>query len=159
MFKIIRITIVFCLLTGVVFLGAKIYKKSTVMGLDLTEEKAQVGEKIAELKIETIKKKLAMEKAYKAAKDAFEKGVVDQKKQQQKKNTKNETSPLPTKTGFPESAVAFNPLDEEDRKLTKEVLSEVQGNKETSEEHAQKLEKESGESILDNAERDHPANL
>lgn len=151
MFKIIRMTIVFCLLTGVVFLGAKIYKKSTVMGLDLTEEKTQVGEKIAGLKIETIKKKLAMEKAYKAAKDALGKGVADQKKQQQKKNAKNETGPLPAKTGFPEPTVPLNPLDEEDRKLTKEVLSEVQGDKETPEEHAQKFEKESSESILDNA--------
>ena len=151
MFKIIRMTIVFCLLIGVVFFGAKIYKKSTVMELDLTEEKTQVGEKIAELKIGVIKKKLAMEKAYKEAKDALDKGVVDQKKQQQKKNAKNATGPLPAKTGFPEPTVPLNPLDEEDRKLTKEVLSEVQGDKETSKEHAETVEKESGESIFDNA--------
>lgn len=150
MFKIIRMTIVFCLLIGVVFLGAKIYKKSTGMELDLAEKKTQISEKVAELKIGAIKKKLAMEKAYKEAKDALDKGVVDPEKQQQEKNTKNETGPLPAKTGFPEPTVALNPLDEEDRKLTKEVLSEVQSDKETSEEHAQTVEKESGESIFDN---------
>ena len=141
MFKLIRISIVFCLLIGVIFLGAKIYSKSTVLESDLIKKKTQVEEKIVELKKEAEKKKLAAKKIYHKVKDAFDKS--GNQKKQPKKNAEKEACPLPKKTGIHKTPVTLNPVDEEDRKLTAEIFGEVTGDKESSEEPGQTVEKES----------------
>jgi hypothetical protein len=137
------------LLLGVIFLGAKIYSKSTVLESDLIKKKTQVEEKIAELKKESEKKRLAAKKIYHEVKDAFDK--AGNQKKQPKKNAKREACPLPKKRGIPKTSVTLNPLDKEDRKLTAEILGEVTGDKEPSEEPEQTIEKESVVSILENA--------
>ena len=150
MFKlIIRISIVFCLLIGVIFLGAKIYSKSTELESDLIKKKTHVEEKIVELKKETEKKSLAARKIYYEVKDAFNK--ADDQKKQPKKNAEKEACPLPKETGIHKTTVTLKPLDEEDRKLTAEILGEVTGDKEPSEEPAQTVEKETVVSIVENA--------
>ena len=149
MSKLIRISIVFCLLIGVIFLGAKIYSKSTELESDLIQKKTHVEEKIVELKKEAEKKRLATKKLYHEVKDAIDKN--DNQKKRPKKNGKKEACPLPKKTGIPKTPVTLNPLDKEDRKLTAEILGEVTGDKEPSEEPGQTIEKESVASILEKA--------
>ena len=149
MFKLIRISIVFCLLIGVIFLGAKIYSKSTELESDLIKKKTHVEEKIVELKKEAEKKRLAAKKIYHEVKDAIDKS--GNQKKQLKRNAKKEACPLPKKTGIHKTTVTLKPLDEEDRKLTAEVLSKATSDKEPSEKPEQTIEKESVVSILEKA--------
>ena len=149
MFKLIRISIVFCLLIGVIFLGAKIYSKSTVLESDLIKKRTQVEEKIIELKKEAEKKRLAAKKIYHEVKDALDKS--GNQKTQPKKNAKKEAGPLSKKRGIPKTSVTLNPLDKEDRKLTAEILGEVTSDKKCSEKPEQTIEKESVASILQKA--------
>ncbi len=148
MFKLIKISIAFCLLIGVIFLGAKIYNKSTELESDLIKKKTQVEKKIVELKEKTEQKRLAARKIYYEVKEALDKS--GNQKKQPKKNAKKEACPLPKETGIHKTTVTLKPLDEEDRKLTAEILGEVTGDKEPSEEPAQTVEKESAVSILEN---------
>jgi hypothetical protein len=137
------------LLIGVIFLGAKIYSKSTELKSDLIQKKTHVEEKIVELKKEAEKKRLAAKKFYHEVKDALDKS--GNQKKQPKKNGKKEACPLPKKTGIPKTSVTLNPLDEEDRKLTAEVLNKVTGDKKTLKEPEQTIEKKSEVSILEKA--------
>lgn len=144
MFKLIRVAFMFCLFLGVIFLGAKIYNKSTKMDLvDATEKKkAQVAEKIIDLKREVIKKKLAMEKILDGVKGSLHKDEKSQKSLQVKKEVEQEVTPTLPAQVLPKTAVALNPLDDEDRKLTAEVLDGFQGDKLTSKEAVKNDEKE-----------------
>jgi len=104
MFKLIKLAIALGLIIGVILLGVKIQKKSSEMELDMAEKKSAVQEKIAALKKEALKKTLALGK--------IEKGVNDSLTQK--------------------PAVPLNPLDEEDRKLTTEILAEAEQNRQPS---------------------------
>ena len=135
MLKLIKLAIVLGLIIGVVFLGVKIQKKSSEMELDLAEEKSAVQEKIAELKKEAIKKTQALGEVYKEINDSFEKGKAKQIKTQADKDSTKEAiqSSLPS-TEIQEPGVSVNPLDDEDKRLTTEILTEVSQNKQSSKE-------------------------
>lgn len=122
MFKLIKLAIALCLIIGVVFLGVKIQNKSSEMELDLAEKKSAVQEKIAELKKEAIKKTQALGKVYKEAND-----FLSQKPD-----------------------VSVNPLDDEDKRLTTEILAEVSQNKRPSKEVLNISERYSESSISEN---------
>ena len=94
------------MIIGVVFLGVKIHKQSCEMELDLAEEKSVVQEKIAELKKEAIKKTQALGKVYQAVNESL----------------------------IQEPAVSVNPLDDEDKRLTTEILAKASQNKQPSKE-------------------------
>lgn len=135
MFKLIKLAIVLGLIIGVVFLGVKIQKKSSEMELDLAEEKSVVQEKIAELKKEAIKKTQALGKIYKEANDLCDRGNVKQTRTQADKDSRKDViqSSLPL-TEIQEPAASVNPLDDEDKRLTTEILAEVSQNKQPSKE-------------------------
>lgn len=134
MFKLIRLTIVLGLMAGVVILGVRIHKKSSEMEFDLAKQKGRVAEKISELKKEAIKKTLALSKVYKEVNDSLDRGLGNKTKAQANSDSEKEpVSPLPP-SGTCKLAVPINPLDEEDRKLTAEVLAEGSGNNEPSDE-------------------------
>ena len=148
MFKLIRIAFMFCLLIGVVFLGAKIYKRSAQVepGQDpARDKKAQIAEKIVALKKEAAKKKLAIEKIYQETKNTISKGAASQKKEAEKitkkEPEKKSIPPQPEKI-TPKPAVIVSPLDDEDRKLTAEVLGNVQEEKSQTNDSAKIDEKE-----------------
>ena len=106
MFKLIKLFIALCLIIGVVFLGVKIKNKSSEMELDLAEKNSVVQEKIAELKKEAIKKTQALGKVYQAVNESL----------------------------IQEPAVSVNPLDDEDKRLTTEILAKASQNKQPSKE-------------------------
>ena len=106
MFKLIKLAIALGLIIGVVFLGVKIQNKSSEMELNLAEKKSVVQEKIAEIKKEAIKKTQVLGEVYKKVNDS-----------------------LTQKPG-----VSVNPLDDEDKRLTTEILAEVSQNKQPSKE-------------------------
>ena len=135
MFKLIKLFIALCLIIGIIFLGVKIQNKSSEMELDLAEEKSAVQEKIAELKKEAIKKTQALGEVYKEINDSFEKGKAKQIKTQADKDSTKEAiqSSLPS-TEIQEPGVSVNPLDDEDKRLTTEILTEVSQNKQSSKE-------------------------
>ena len=135
MVKLIKLVIVLGLIMGVVFLGAKIQNKSSEMELDLAEEKSVVQEKIAELKQKAIKKTQALGKVYKEINDSFEKEKAKQTGTQADKDSRKDViqSSLPS-TEIQEPAVSVNPLDDEDERLTTEILAEVSQNKQPSKE-------------------------
>lgn len=134
MFKLIRLTIVLGLMVGVVMLGGRIHKKSSEMEFDLAKQKGRVAEKISELKKEAIKKTLALGKVYKEVNDSLDKCTSPKTRAQANKDSeKKHVSPSPP-SGTDELAVSINPLDQEDRKLTAEILAEGSGNNEPSEE-------------------------
>ena len=135
MFKLIKLFIALCLIIGVVFLGVKIHKQSCEMELDLAEEKSVVQEKIAELKKEAIKKTQALGRVYKEINDSFEKDKAKQTGTQADKDSRKDViqSSLPS-TEIEEPDVSVDPLDDEDKKLTTEILAEVSQNKQPSKE-------------------------
>ena len=135
MFKLIKIAIVSVLIIGVVFLGVKIRNKSSEMELDMAEKKSVVQGKIAEFKKEAIKKTQALGKVYKQINDSFEKGKAKQTGTQADKDYRKDViqSSLPL-TEIQKSAVLVNPLDDEDKRLTTEILAEVSQNKQPSKE-------------------------
>lgn len=151
MFKLIKLFIALCLIIGVVFLGVKIHKQSCEMELDLAEEKSVVQEKIAELKKEAIKKTLALGKVYKEINDSFEKGKAKQTRTQADKDSRKDViqSSLPS-TEIQGPAVSVNPLDDEDKRLTTEILAEVSQNKQPSKEALNISEIYSEASIFNN---------
>ena len=106
MFKLIKLFIALCLIIGVVFLGVKIKNKSSEMELDLAKKNSVVQEKIAELKKEAIKKTQALGKVYQAVNESL----------------------------IQEPAVSVNPLDDEDKRLTTEILAKASQNKQPSKE-------------------------
>lgn len=133
MFKLIKLAIVLGLIMGVVFFGVKIQKKSSEMELNMADKKSVVQEKIAEVKRETIKKTQALGAVYKEINDSFEKGKVKQTGTQAGKDARKDViqSSL-SSTEIQESAVSVNPIDDEDKRLTTEILAEVSQNKQPS---------------------------
>ena len=105
------------------------------MELDLADKKSVVQEKIAELKKEAIKKTQALGRVYKEINDSFEKDNVKQTRTQTDKDSRKDViqSSLPS-TEIQEPAVSVNPLDDEDKRLTTEILTEVSQNKQPSKE-------------------------
>ncbi|OPX39787.1 MAG: hypothetical protein B1H11_02130 [Desulfobacteraceae bacterium 4484_190.1] len=133
MFKLIRLTIVLGLMVGVVILGVRIHKKSSKMEFDLAKQKVEVAEKISELKKEAVKKTQALGRVYKEVNDSLDKCMGRKTSAQANKDSKKETvSPSPP-SGTHELAVSLNPLDQEDRKLTAEILAQGSGNNQSSE--------------------------
>lgn len=135
MFKLIKLTIVLCLITGVVFLGFKIQNKSSEMELDMAEKKSAVQEKIAEFRQEAIKKTQALGKVYKEINDLFEKEKTKQTGTQTDKDSRKDViqSSLPS-AEIQEPGVSVNPLDDEDKRLTTEILANASQNKQPSKE-------------------------
>lgn len=133
--ELIKLLITLCLIIGVVFLGVKIQNKSSEMELDLAEEKSIVQKQIAELKKEAIKKTQTLGKVYKEINDSFEKGKAKQTRTQAEKDSRKDViqSSLPS-TEIQEPGVSVNPLDDEDKRLTTEILAEVSQNKQPSKE-------------------------
>ena len=144
MLKLISAAFMSCLLVGIIFLGAKIYNKSVKMNLmDVNEEKReQVADKIIDLKNDIIKKKLAMEKIINGAKESLNKDEESQKTIQVKKEVEQEVIPTQLVQAPSKTAVALKPLDDEDKKLTEEVLNGVQGDKFASKEAVKTKENE-----------------
>ena len=135
MFKLIKLAIVLGLIMGVVFLGVKIQKKSSEMELNMADKKSVVQEKIAELKKEAIKKTQALGKVYKEANDLCNRGNVKQTRNHADKDSRKDViqSSLPS-TEIQEPGVSVNPIDDEDKRLTTEILTEVLQNKQPSKE-------------------------
>jgi len=135
MFKLIKLAIVLGLIIGVVSLGLKIQNKSSEMQLDLAEKKSVVQEKIAEFKKETIKKTQALGRVYKEINDSLEKGNAKQIGTQADEDSRKDViqSLLPS-TEIQEPGVSVNPIDDEDKRLTNEILAEVSQNKQPSKE-------------------------
>ncbi len=135
MFKLIKLAIVLGLIIGVVFLGIKIRNKSSEMELDMAEKKSVVQEKIATFKKDAIQKTQTLGKIYKQINDSLEKGKTKQTETQANKNYRKDViqSSIPL-TKIQKSAVSINPLDDEDKILTTEILAEVSENKEPSKE-------------------------
>ena len=132
MFKLIKCTIVLGLMVGVVFLGLKIHKKSLQMETGLAEQKTRAKEKIAALEKSAVKKALELGKVYKEINDSLNNGEAKQSKIQAKKDTKVELTPSFPATGTREPAVSLKPIDDEDRKVTTEILAEVSEKKQLS---------------------------
>ena len=121
------------------------------MELDLADKKSVVQEKIAELKKEAIKKTQALGRVYKEINDSFEKDNVKQTRTQTDKDSRKDViqSSLPS-TEIQEPAVSVNPLDDEDKRLTTEILTEVSQNKQPSKEALNISEMYSEDSISNN---------
>lgn len=151
MFKLIKLFIALCLIIGVVFLGVKIQNKSSEMELNMADKKSVVQEKIAELKQKAIKKTQALGKVYKEANDLFDRGNVKQTRTQTDKDSRKDViqSSLPS-TEIQEPGVSVNPLDDEDKRLTTEILAEVSQNKQPSKEALNISEIYSEASIFNN---------
>ena len=134
MFKLIKYTIVLGLMVGIVFLGFKINKKSLEIETNLADQKTRAKKKIAELEKKAIKKTLALGKVYKEINDSLDSVEVKQTNIQDDKGTKKEpATSLPAKI-ISEPAVSLKPIDEEDRKVTTEVLAEVSDKKQAPKE-------------------------
>ena len=119
---VIRITVVFCLLIGVVFLGLKIYKDSAETDPDQARRKALLMREIDRVKKEVEEKRLAMEKAYRKARGALGKVRADQGGGRPKKALERGANPGQTGEAIAQDSPPFGPLDQEDSKLTSELL-------------------------------------
>jgi hypothetical protein len=142
MFKLIKYIIVMGLMVGVVFLGLKIHKKSLQMETSLADQKTQAKEKIAALEKSAVKETLELGKVYKEINDSLDGVKVKQDKIQAKKDTKVEPAPSfpATGTGTREPAVSLKPIDDEDRKVTSEILAEVSNKKQAPADDKAQLE-------------------
>ena len=130
MFKLIKLAIVLGLIMGVVFLGAKIQNKSSEMELNMAHKKNVMQEKIADLKKEALKKTQALGEVYKEINDSFEKSKARQIETQADKDSgKDVIQSSLSSAEIQKPAVSVNPLDNEDKRLTTEILAEVSQNK------------------------------
>ena len=108
---------------SVVLLAVRIYERAPERELDLAKTKSLIKRNIGELKKKVEKKAHAIEEILKKAKATGGRGEAGQDKAKENGGAKNErdSSALAAKkTGKP--AISLDPLDEEDRKLTGEVL-------------------------------------
>jgi len=125
MFKLIKYTIVIGMMIGIVFLGFKIYMKSLGMETRLVDRKTRAKEKIAELEKSTIKKTLELGKVYKKINDSLNNGEVKQAKTQADEEFRKEPATSPSSIVTRDPAFSLKPIDEEDKKVTAEILAEV----------------------------------
>jgi uncharacterized protein YdbL (DUF1318 family) len=132
MFQLVRTTIVLGLIVGVVILGVSIHEKSSEMEFDTAKQKGRVAEKISELKKEAVKKTMALAQVYKEVNDSLDGDMGHKIKIQANKDSEKETVSTSRSSETHEPAVSINPLDEEDRKLTTEILAEGSGNSDDS---------------------------
>lgn len=142
MSKLIRIVLVFCLLIGAVFLGAKIYKDFAEMDVDQARRRVLLIREMARVKKEAKEKKSAIEKAYRKARADLDKVGVNQEREHPRKGLERVANPGQTKKAIPQGSPPFDPLDEEDSILTSELLGQRAVEKNNSGESVQGTEGE-----------------
>ena len=133
MFSLIRFLITVFLLIGVVYLGIQIYDKSNEISPEVTKKKEILKDKISELKEDAKKQKRRAEVAIKSAREKLSldneriKKKVDRKgppKIEVRDNTKK-------KAKEPVKKIEIDPIDDEDRILTAELLNKINMEDET----------------------------
>ena len=124
MTNLFRVSIVVCLLAGVIFLGINIFTGSSQSESDTTGKKSQVAEKVLKLKANAIKLKQKFQKVQKKVNHSPDKASLDVKRDPSNKDAGDKPENPSTKVGTPKPPVVLDPLDEEDRQLTAEVMGD-----------------------------------
>ena len=155
MFRLFWICIVICLIAGVIYLGTNIFTRSSLMESDLARKKTHVAEKALELKDKALQLRHKLQKVHKKINGSLAKMSVDRKSDQSNKDANSKSGTPSTKGGTSKPPVTLNPMDEEDRQLTAEVLREDQAAENAltgkSEEPVQTTKKESSSSTIEHS--------
>jgi len=127
MFRIIKMIIVLGLIVVVILLGARIHQKSLKMGMELVAKKGEVQKKISAIKKEVVDKTAELGKVYEKVNNKIDEiKVLENVGRKRKKSPLVETpevNPINKKENAP-AEITLDPVDEEDRKLTDEILAE-----------------------------------
>ena len=125
MLKLIRTVVTLCLILGVVFFGVKIFYNSPEAQSSLDQKKLYLEKKVSELKTEAGEKARVIEKLYEDARVSLDKESKKGNEQIASENLKTDQAAVDelTKKKNHKEAVSLNPVDEEDMKLTSEILS------------------------------------
>lgn len=115
MLNLIKTVTMLCLIVGVIFFGIKIFYNSPEAQSSLDQKKLYLDKKVSELKTEAVKKAKRIEKLYE---DSNAYSNNESKKSDEQIGGKK----LKTNLTAVNEAVSLNPVDEEDLKLTSEIL-------------------------------------
>ena len=116
--------IVLCLLAGVLFLGVDIFSKSSKIQDELALQKARFGEKLSKLKADTAKMGEEIRKARDTIATVSDKGDSVTEKESKAANDKKvgTSAASPGDKQGNNTVEAIDPIDEEDRLLTSDVM-------------------------------------
>ena len=130
MFGMIKSLIVLCLIVGVIVLGAKIHQKSSDLDKEMDFKHRKVQEKISIIKKDVLNKAEDLEKVYEHVNKKLNEVLEQKQTETGKDHARNEKKPeseLLSKKEGDTKKVQIDPVDEEDRTLTEEILKEDTG--------------------------------
>ena len=126
MFNLVKTCVVLALLIGVVVLGVKLHRKATENGTAVSAEAKKIADEIKKIAKDAVKETETLQKAY-TVNDPSAKSTKEVQDESEVKGAKNEKSPAPALHPEQENRISeskLQPLDEEDRVLTEEILTE-----------------------------------
>ena len=138
MLKFIWFFLMGCLIIGIFFMGNVIFESPSDTGEEMRRLQSQVKEKVQDLKNDAIEKRKAMNEMLKGVRGS----LGQQKEPQTEKGRSSEMIRVRVKPAPPRAteALDLNPLDEEDRRLTAEILRGGAGSEKSLEKTRQNMQ-------------------
>ena len=136
MFNMIKSLIVLCMIVGVIILGARIHQKSSQLDKEMDLKHEQVKDKISSIKKDVLTKTEDLGKVYDHVNKKLDEVLELRKTENGKDNAKDKEIPkneLASKNEVIKKKIKINPIDEEDRALTEEILKEDTGKNDQTE--------------------------
>jgi hypothetical protein len=126
MFRLVRTFIVLALVAGIVVLGVKIHRKSVEMGSSLSQEASKIKDRVRQLAEEAVKETEELQKVYGNSDHSLAGtlGPGDRNGVTEKASPPKPVLSLPQQSKDEGVTPELQPLDEEDRVLTEEILDE-----------------------------------
>jgi hypothetical protein len=136
MFSMIKSLIVLCMIIGVIILGARIHQKSSQLDKEIDLKHEQVKGKISSIKKDVLTKTEDLGKVYENVNKKLDAVLELGKTENGKDNATDKEAQkkeLALKSEAAKKKITIDPIDEEDRALTEEILKEDTGKKDQTE--------------------------
>jgi len=124
------------MIVGVIILGTRIHQKSSQLDKEIDIKHEQVKDKISSIKKDVLNKPEDLGKVYEIVNKKLDEVLELRKTDNGKDNAKDKEIPkseLASKNEVAKKKIKINPIDEEDRALTEEILKEDTAKKDQTE--------------------------